>query len=72
MHTKEHKMNLETAVSSLDRTFDKGVLLSRELTQLNLKIEALNLQLESNEKTKSQLILTIKTLLSEPIKTEIL
>lgn len=72
MHTKEHKMNLETAVSSLDRTFDKGVLLSRELTQLNLKIEALNLQLESNEKTKSQLIFTIKTLLSEPIKTEIL
>ena len=72
MHTKEHKMNLETAVSSLDRTFDKGVLLSRELTQLNLKIETLKLQLESNEKTKSQLIFTIKTLLSEPIKTEIL
>ena len=72
MHTKEHKMNLETAVSSLDRTFDKGVLLSKEITQLNLKIETLNLQLESNEKTKSQLIFTIKTLLSEPIKTEIL
>lgn len=72
MHTKEHKMNLETAVSSLDRTFDKGVLLSKEITQLNLKIEALNLQLESNERTKSQLILTIKTLLSEPIKNEIL
>ena len=70
MDTKEHKMNLETAVSSLDRTFDKGVLLSRELTQLNLKIEALNLQLESNERTKSQLIFTIKTLLSEPIKNE--
>ena len=72
MHTKEHKMNLENAVSSLDRTFDKGVLLSRELTQLNLKIDALNLQLESNEKTKSQLIFTIKTLLNEPIKNEIL
>ncbi len=72
MHTKEHKMNLETAVSSLDRTFDKGVLLSKEITQLNLKIEALNLQLESNEKTKSELILTIKTLLNEPIKNEIL
>ena len=70
MDTKEHKMNLETAVSSLDRTFDKGVLLSREITQLNLKIEALNLQLESNERTKSQLIFTIKTLLSEPIKNE--
>lgn len=70
MDTKEHKMNLETAVSSLDRTFDKGVLLSRELTQLNLKIEALHQQLESNEKTKSQLIFTIKTLLSEPIKNE--
>ena len=70
MDTKEPKMNLETAVSSLDRTFDKGVLLSRELTQLNLKIEALNLQLESNERTKSQLIFTIKTLLSEPIKNE--
>ena len=70
MDTKEHKMNLETAVSSLDRTFDKGVLLSRELTQLNLKIEALNLQLESNERTKNQLIFTIKTLLSEPIKNE--
>ena len=72
MHTKEHKMNLETAVSSLDRTFDKGVLLSKEITQLNLKIDALNLQLESNEKTKNELILTIKTLLSEPIKNEIL
>ena len=70
MDTKEHKMNLETAVSSLDRTFDKGVLLSREITQLNLKIEALNQQLESNERTKSQLIFTIKTLLSEPIKNE--
>jgi len=72
MDTKEHKMNLETAVSSLDRTFDKGVVLSKEITQLNLKIEALNLQLENNENTKNQLIVTIKTLLNELPKRELL